>query len=54
MNQEIATGINLMHEYSNNYFHFVAETLPRLVLADEAGLPDDLPSWWNGSCMKTC
>lgn len=42
-NQEIATGINLMHEYSNNYFHFVAETLPRLVLADEAGLPDDLP-----------
>lgn len=42
-NQEIASGINLMHEYSNNYFHFVAETLPRLVLADEAELPSDLP-----------
>ena len=53
-NQEIATGINLMHEYSNNYFHFVAETLPRLVLADEAGLPTTCLSWWNGSCMKTC
>ena len=43
-----------MHEYSNNYFHFVAETLPRLVLADEAGLPTTCLSWWNGSCMKTC
>src|SRR5690606_10016297 len=33
------TGINVMHEYSNNYFHFVAETIPRLLLAEEAGIP---------------
>ncbi|WP_197424787.1 DUF563 domain-containing protein [Bordetella sp. N] len=36
-------GINVMHEYSNNYFHFMAETLPRLLLAEEAGIDKDVP-----------
>lgn len=36
-------GISLMHEYSNNYFHFLAETLPRMMLAEEASLPLDIP-----------
>jgi capsular polysaccharide biosynthesis protein len=39
----VETGINLMHEYSNNYFHFLVETLPRLMLAEEAGLPAHVP-----------
>ncbi|WP_438858437.1 glycosyltransferase family 61 protein [Achromobacter spanius] len=39
----VDAGIDLMHEYSNNYFHFVAETLPRMILAEEAGLPADVP-----------
>jgi len=39
----VDTGIDLMHEYSNNYFHFVAETLPRMILSEEAGLPADVP-----------
>jgi capsular polysaccharide biosynthesis protein len=36
-------GINLMHEYSSNYFHFVAEVLPRLLLAEEAEIPRHVP-----------
>ncbi|AYD67196.1 glycosyltransferase family 61 protein [Achromobacter sp. B7] len=39
----VDTGIDVMHEYSNNYFHFVAETLPRMILAEEAELPADVP-----------
>jgi len=39
----IASGINLMHESSNNYFHFIAETLPRMILAEEAGVPHSVP-----------
>ena len=39
----IKAGINLMHEHSENYFHFIAETLPRMVLAEEANLPRDIP-----------
>ena len=36
-------GINLMHEHSGNYFHFIAETLPRMILAEEAGIPSHVP-----------
>ena len=39
----LPSGIDIMHEYSNNYFHFVAETLPRIILAEEAGVPNDVP-----------
>ena len=39
----VAAGIDVMHEYSNNYFHFVAETLPRMILAEEAGVPHGVP-----------
>ena len=36
-------GINLMHEYNTNYFHFICETLPRMVLVDEAGIDKKMP-----------
>lgn len=39
----IARGVNVMHEYENNYFHFVAESIPRMLLAEEAGVPLDVP-----------
>lgn len=39
----VDAGVSIMHEYSNNYFHFVAETLPRMILAEEAGLPPQVP-----------
>ncbi|MBK5120867.1 glycosyltransferase family 61 protein [Burkholderia sp. R-69980] len=39
----IDCGINVMHEYSNNYFHFIAETLPRIMLAEEADIPASVP-----------
>ncbi len=39
----VEAGIDIMHEYSNNYFHFVVETLPRMILAEEADLPADVP-----------
>lgn len=39
----IDCGVNLMHEYSSNYFHFIAETIPRMMLSEEAGIPPDVP-----------
>jgi len=39
----VESGLNVMHEYENNYFHFIAETLPRMVLAEEAGVPPMVP-----------
>ncbi|WP_250479408.1 MULTISPECIES: glycosyltransferase 61 family protein [unclassified Caballeronia] len=39
----IDAGINVMHEYSNNYFHFIAETMPRIMLANEVDVPADVP-----------
>lgn len=39
----IDAGIDIMHEYSNNYFHFVVETLPRMILTEEAELPAEVP-----------
>src|SRR5690606_24172779 len=45
----IECGVNVMHEYENNYFHFIAETLPRMVLAEEAGIPPEVPYLCTGS-----
>lgn len=39
----LESGLNIMHEYENNYFHFIAETIPRMILAEEAGVPPDIP-----------
>ncbi|MBN8757440.1 MULTISPECIES: glycosyltransferase family 61 protein [Variovorax] len=39
----VESGLNVMHEYENNYFHFIAETLPRMILAEEAGVPPTVP-----------
>ena len=39
----VDAGITIMHEYSNNYFHFVAEILPRMMLTEEADLPAEIP-----------
>lgn len=40
---QIKSGIHAMHEYAENYFHFLAEVLPRIYLADEIGLDPSLP-----------
>ncbi|WP_162578453.1 glycosyltransferase family 61 protein [Variovorax sp. PBS-H4] len=37
------SGINLMHEHSENYFHFIAETLPRMILVEEADISAEVP-----------
>lgn len=42
-NTRIPAGIHLMNEYSNNYFHFIAEILPRLMFADAGNIPPDIP-----------
>ncbi|MNK70083.1 hypothetical protein D3C87_894940 [compost metagenome] len=39
----IERGFHIMHEYENNYFHFIAETLPRMLLAEEADVPLNVP-----------
>lgn len=39
----VESGLNIMHEYENNYFHFIAETFPRIVLAEESALPVEIP-----------
>ena len=39
----IDRGAHLMHEYGHNYFHAVAEVLPRLLAAEEIGLDPDIP-----------
>lgn len=39
----VERGCHIMHEYENNYFHFIAETLPRMLLAEEAAVPLDVP-----------
>lgn len=36
-------GLHLMHEYGGNYFHFITELLPRLIVADDAGLDATTP-----------
>ncbi|MBO9136823.1 glycosyltransferase family 61 protein [Rhizobium sp. B230/85] len=40
---QIDRGIHVMHEYAENYFHFIVEVLPRLLLADELGLDPSIP-----------
>lgn len=39
----ISRGVNVMHEYENNYFHFVAESIPRMLLTEEADVPLTVP-----------
>ena len=39
----VQRGAHLMHEYAGNYFHMVAELLPRLLAAEELGLDPSLP-----------
>lgn len=39
----LENGINLMHEYNNNYFHFIVETLPRMLLCEEISIPNHIP-----------
>jgi len=39
----IKSGINIMHEYSSNYFHFICETLPRMLLINEANIEPSIP-----------
>lgn len=44
----VERGLNVMHEYENNYFHFIAETFPRMLLAEEGGVPSDVPYLCTG------
>jgi capsular polysaccharide biosynthesis protein len=39
----IQSGIHLMHEYDSNYFHFVAEILPKLKLINDADIDGNVP-----------
>jgi capsular polysaccharide biosynthesis protein len=39
----IERGIHLMHDYGANYFHMITELLPRILIAEEAGLESDIP-----------
>lgn len=45
----VDAGINLMHEYSNNYFHFITETIPRILLIEELDIPLDIPYLFEDS-----
>lgn len=44
----VERGFHIMHEYENNYFHFIAETLPRMLLVEEADIPVDVPFLFTG------
>jgi capsular polysaccharide biosynthesis protein len=39
----IEKGINLMHEYNSNYFHFIVETLPKMLIINDMGIPNNIP-----------
>jgi capsular polysaccharide biosynthesis protein len=39
----VEKGINLMHEYNSNYFHFIVETIPRMLMIEEVGIAKDIP-----------
>jgi len=41
--KKIARGIHVMHEYDPNYFHFVAETLPRVARANSSNISVEIP-----------
>ena len=32
-----------MHEYNANYFHFIVETIPRILMIEESNIPLDIP-----------
>src|SRR5690606_26015503 len=44
----VECGVNVMHEYDSNYFHFITETIPRMVLVEEAGVPPEVPYLCTG------
>lgn len=50
--RKIDRGIHIMHEYDANYFHFIAETLPRLYLASKSGLPLEIPLLVSGGLHR--
>lgn len=39
----LKTGINFMHEYDANYFHFMVEVLPKLAIAQAHGISPSCP-----------
>lgn len=39
----VESGIHLMLESANNYFHFIVEVLPRMLLAESANIPATVP-----------
>jgi len=43
LNPRIVTGIHLFKEYEQNYFHFVAEVLPKLLSYEKLGLDVSIP-----------
>ncbi|WP_084486754.1 glycosyltransferase family 61 protein [Brucella rhizosphaerae] len=43
LNPRIETGIHLFKEYEQNYFHFVAEVLPKLLCYERLGLDVSIP-----------
>lgn len=40
---KVAEAFSLLHDHSHNYFHWLLEVLPRLLLARDQGLVDDIP-----------
>lgn len=40
---KVAEAFSLLHDHSHNYFHWLLEVLPRLLLARDRGLVDDIP-----------
>jgi capsular polysaccharide biosynthesis protein len=50
----IESGIHLMHEAADNYFHVITEILPRLVLVNSMSCAPDLPLLLDNDLQKTC
>lgn len=43
LNPKIKAGLHLFKEYEQNYFHFVAELMPKLVCLEDMGLDVSIP-----------
>lgn len=39
----IPSGINLMNKYNTNYFHFLTETVPKIIFINEENIPKNIP-----------
>jgi len=37
------SGINLMNKYNTNYFHFLIETVPKILFLNEKNIPKNIP-----------